>query len=162
MTARARGGLQDARIDWESVHAVLLVDHVTRQLDRAAYNIHFRERRLTGVGGSGPETLLVALALDNENCFGRVKDNGPDDGVRLKNLVRWAAQRRDPDPLAMTFSQRLQRGLQQIDVEAWSSDLVGLLGQRDFNPSIARLSRVKEAGLMAIIPQLAYCCPFPP
>lgn len=129
-------------INWESLHAVLLVDHATIQVDRAPYNIHFRPS----------QKQHIALALDNECCFGFAKNSSPDGGVALMNLVRSAALR---DPAASRFSPRIQRGLNAFDFTAWRSDLEALnISSYHLELGASRLRQVKQYGLQAIVPNL--------
>jgi hypothetical protein len=131
-----------ARIDWESIHAILLVDYVTMQSDRHEFNIFFQKHG----------DKLRAVAVDNEASFGAHIGSGIDPAHgRLAQLVRSAADRHPP---ARRLSARLEAGLRAIDVKAWKADLAAAgLERSQVAQAAERLKQVKKHGLGAIFPE---------
>ena len=127
------------RIDWESVHAVLLLDYITAQDDRRMYNVFFRQLR----------GKLTAVAIDNEATFGRRLTFFPVQNSLLAELVRIGRGTFEP---AGRLSPRLVRGLRGIDVEAWKADLLHAgIPPDQVELAAGRLARVQADGLAAIL-----------
>lgn len=130
------------RIDWESVHALLILDHITLQRDREPFNVFFQVHR----------GRLGAIALDNEGAFDVDRHRSESRGGLLRRLVRIAPERSG----ARRLSARLRRGLAAIDVQAWQDDL-RRTGVRESTIARAtrRLVQVQEKGLAAVFGSMA-------
>jgi hypothetical protein len=133
------GWRQPERVDWDSVHAVVVLDFVTGQADRAWNNVFIRERR----------GKMTAVALDNELTFGHTSGEViPIPSSPYGLLIRNAPAS------ARKLSPRIRRGLDAIDVEAWKADLRRTgIAPHEIEAAAGRLRQVKEHGLAAIFPE---------
>jgi hypothetical protein len=128
------------RIDWQSVHAVLLLDYVTQQTDRP-HNTFFRALR----------GKFTAVAVDNEAALG-YPANLEVRPSELARLLRTAAAGHPYLTGVTTLSPQLRRGLEIVDVAAWQGGLLELGIRRDeLDAATRRLLDVRERGLEAIV-----------
>jgi hypothetical protein len=126
-------------IDWESVHAVLLLDYVVDQDDRGPHNVFFRERR----------GRLTAIALDNEHSFGHRDSRIPVSATELAALVTKAAPHHEA---ARSLSPRLKRGLAAVDLDAWKADLRRAgIDPHEIDRAAGRLAAAAEHGLESVL-----------
>jgi hypothetical protein len=127
------------RVDWDSIHAVIVLDHVTGQVDRTWNNIFIQERR----------GKMTAVALDNELTFGHTAgETMPVPSSPYGLLVR------NTPGVGQKLSARVRRGLDAIDVAAWKADLAKTgIPAKEIEAAAQRLADVKARGLAAIFPE---------
>ena len=135
------------RIDWESIHSVLLLDFVVGQADRRSQNVFFRVRK----------GKFTAIALDNEYAFGRrVVRPGPSAYESEHGKILRSAIESNPNAIEpRRLSSRLRDALKELDVNEWKEAMLEAgMKEGAVKAAAERLLLTKEKGLAAIFSEL--------